>query len=178
MAGRAEGRRHDPKAQRADGKFDAGRRGMHFAVGVEGAGGGSLDGETCGAEVVDGAVAKETLPKEAPEERRAIEEGDGRNGGEVEQAVVDAGSGGDVGVVAVLVGIRDRQSEGAEDGAVAVVLDGVDLRSVTKIGGGAGGEIAGKTAAGETIELGGDLGFETEAGGGEERAGRRPARCR
>ncbi len=51
---------------------------------------------------------------------------------------------------------------------MTVVLDCKDLWSVTKIGGDAGGEIAGKTATGETIELGGDLGFETEAGGGEK----------
>ncbi len=106
--------------------------------------------------------------EQAEREGERIRPRDGRHGTEIEETVVDAGSRGNPGVVAVLVGVGDSEREGAPADGAAGVRDGKVQRLPLAKGGGGGAEIAEEAAARELVEALSDLRLEPEAGGGEK----------
>jgi len=96
---------------------------VEFAVRVEEAGSGALDHEARGPQVEHRGRAGERAAEESREEREGVQQADGRNGGEVEQAVIHAGVRGNISTVAVLVGVADGECEGAEIRPFPVVFD-------------------------------------------------------
>lgn len=143
--------------------------GMDFAIGVNRTGRRTCDNECRGAQVSDAGGTVERAGKEAGKERQGVERTDRCNGGEVQEAVVDAGTRRNAGVVAVLVGIRDRDGESPEGGRGAIVGDRVVARAIGAQRGGARRKIAKEAAVNEAVETLGNLGLKAEAGGGKER---------
>lgn len=160
--------REDAEARGTEGEFEADAGLVDLAVGVEEARRLALHNETGAAAEEDAGVPVEGAAEEAERERHGVEGVEGRNGAEVEQAVVGARAGSDAGIVAVLVGVGDGEGEGADALGAVVVDDRVVLRLGREEGACAGGEVAEKAAAPELIEALGDLGFEAESGSGEE----------
>ena len=162
-------RGHDAEAGGAEREFDDGAGRVQFAVGVQRAGSGAFDGEVRAAEMKDAGVTVDGAVEETREKRSGVGERWTWNRGEIEQAIVGAGTGGDEGVVAVLVAVGDGEGEGGD--LVARVGGGDDevFWLPASEGGGAGAQVAHKAARGEGVEFLGDVGFEAEAGDSEER---------
>jgi hypothetical protein len=87
---------------------------VRLAVGVDETGGGAFDDEARAAEAADARAGVEAAEEKSGGECGGAEEADGLDGDEVERAVVHAGTGGDAGVVAVLVGVGDGNEEDVE----------------------------------------------------------------
>ncbi len=150
-------------------KFDAGRGRVDFAVRVQQAGSGSLDDEARSSQVEHLGRADQGATKESRDERKGVQKSDGRDGGEVEQTVVDTGAGSNVGVVAVLVRVADGERERPESRPFPVVFDPARLWFVGLESGSGGGEVTQKPPALESIEARGDFGLKAEARDGEKR---------
>lgn len=150
-------------------KFDAGRGRVDFAVRVQQAGSGSLDDEARSSQVEHLGRADQGATKESRDERKGVQKSDGRDGGEVEQTVVDTGAGSNVGVVAVLVRVADGERERPESRPFPVVFDPARLWFVGLESGSGGGEVTQKSPALEAIEARGDFGLKAEARDREKR---------
>ena len=157
------------QAERADEEFDAGAGEVGFAVDVEQAGRGTLDHDPRARAKDDARRLGQRAAKEPPEQRSGIPKTERRHGGEVEEAVVHAGAGSDESLVAVLITVGHGEGEGLDGFLAAIAVETVALRPMGTEQRGAGSEVASKAATSGLVEFGGELGFEAEACGGDER---------
>ncbi len=87
---------------------------------------------------------------------------------QLEAAVIRPGAGRDAGVVAILIGIHDREGEGLQAGGAAGVVDDDTLGLVRKKRRNTDPKIAGEAAVCQPAESHGDVGLEAEAHSVEE----------
>lgn len=123
---------------------DGGAGGMSFAIGVDEAGSGAFDDEVGTAETADVRTLIKPAGEEPGGERSRTDDSYRTHGDKIERAIVDPGTRRDAGVVAVLIGVRDRDQKdverhalfgGREDDAL-----GADLAQRSERGADVGGQ--------------------------------------
>lgn len=155
---------------RADGNLHRGASGMRFAISVDETGCGTLDEEACAPPPPHPRAVVEGAEEKPRHQRQRAEETSRLHHHEVEQAVVNAGAGGEAGIVPILIGIGDGDDEGVESFALAAAIGDHDpLTTMVEKRLESGARVGGKAAAGEAVETVADFGVEAEAHDIEER---------
>ena len=96
------------------GDLDARADLVRFAVGVDHAWRAAFDDEACAAPTADVSALIEVAEEKPRGEGRGAEEAYGSDRDEIEHAIVDARARRDAGIVAVLIGVGDRDEEDFE----------------------------------------------------------------
>ncbi len=107
--------------------------------------------------------------EETRRERDGVQEADGWECAQIEFTVIHASTGCDEAVVAVLVGVGDRQEKRLHDAGAVGVGDFVVLRWIRTEKPEGGADVGAEAALGEAVEALADFRIETETHGIEER---------
>lgn len=141
---------------------------MGFAVSVHEPGRWAIDDEMGSRETPHIGTAVDGTGEKTKGDRYCIEEIDLLQNRDVELPVVYLCAGCDETVVAILVGIGDRDDEGRSLDRIMTIADGAGLRAEAKESVDGGASIGLKATASELVEAVADLGIKAEAHGIEK----------